>query len=403
MEIKGIDGAQRTAVQRFDRVAQICRGMACKLYHTGQTTVFDSDVRYPRSKRPFVLALEVSESLGLTLSLSVLRYTNGLPVSAVIGRWDFRQPISVNGSGPQLCLKKPKHQMTAARGCELLRALTNWAYNQTETDEVNWPKFLVPFQCGEERYDAGKLKAYVDADLIAPGLESLQTEALKADMTEVSGSMVYVNVAVALDEDIQQAAVTNRLIENYRPVLGFADRNPLSFVKTIQIRRPNPAFSILRRRGVKVVDDTLANCGNVVNEMIAEMRLAFPDAVLEDNDIYDALVKTRKPVLVNVPVATVIKKAPEYMELAKVANLLRYNASKRAQKEATDGELLAAAMNPDSPLLLSRISAIQIAPARQFQELPNWLRGSILASADWTPKHRMIGVTDEARVAVETA
>lgn len=398
MEIKGIAMTQRRAVQRFDRVAQVCRNMACKLYHTGQTTVFNNDVRYPKSKRPFVLALEVSSSLGLTLSLSVLRYKQALPVFDVIGRWDFRQPIALNGSGAQLCLKKPKHQMTAARGCELLQALTDWAHNPVEPDEVKWPKFLVPFQRGTERYDADKLKAYVDADLIATGLESLQTEALKADMTEVSGPMVYVNAAVAQDSDIQQAVETNKLVENYRPILGFADRNPLAFVKTIRIRRPNPAFSILRRRGVKVVDDTLANCGDVVNEMIAEMRLSFPDASLEDNDIYDALVHPKKPVFVNVAVPTAIKEAPKY-----VANVLRYSASKRAQKEAMDGELLTAAMNPDSPLLLSRVSAVQIASSSQLQELPNWLRGSILASVDWTPKNKTIGVREEATVAAEAA
>lgn len=399
MEIKGIVAAQRKVVQRFDRVAQTCHGMSCKLYYIEQTTVFDSAIRYPKSKRPFVLALEVSQSLGLTLSLSSLRYTEqSLPFFDVMGCWDFRQPIAKNASGPQLCLKKPKHHMLVSRGVEMLYALINWAHNPIDTDTVNWPKFLVPFQRGEERYDDAKLKAYVAADLLAAGLESLQTDALKADMTESSGPMMYVNAAVAPDADIQQAAATNRLVENYQPVLGFSDRNPLAFVQTIRLRRQNPALSILHRRGVKVVDDTLANCGDVVNEMIAEMRLAMPDAVMHDNDIYDALANPNKPVFVNVDVATAIKEAPKH-----TANVLRYSASKRAQKEATDGELLTAAMNPNSPLLLSRVSAIQIAPSGQLKELPNWLRGSILASTDWTPKHKFRGVTDEAKMAAEAA
>jgi hypothetical protein len=71
------------------------------------------------------------------------------------------------------------------------------------------------------------------------------------------------------------------------------------------------------------------------------------------------------------------------------AEQLRGVASARAQREATDQELLAAALSPGQPVLLNRLSRTQVNTTDAWQEsMPEWYAGDFLSPVNWVPAHR---------------
>jgi hypothetical protein len=56
--------------------------------------------------------------------------------------------------------------------------------------------------------------------------------------------------------------------------------------------------------------------------------------------------------------------------------------------EATDQELIVAALNPEKPLVLKRLSAVQLCDIADWQDMPAPYAGALLAPLDWTPSSK---------------
>ena len=106
---------------------------------------------------------------------------------------------------------------------------------------------------------------------------------------------------------------------------------------------------------------------------------------LPEATIYESLLEPNKPV----PVTMSLEQALAEGHGHAVANALRAHGNKRVQKEATEGELIAAARDLTQPLVLNRLSTVQLNTVSAWQELPPPYAGSILAPIDWVPRHAM--------------
>jgi hypothetical protein len=162
----------------------------------------------------------------------------------------------------------------------------------------------------------------------------------------------------------------------------------LSLADAVEIDVPNPAAKILARRGI---DDVENVAQWVLDELTTEFRAELPEHELPEESVFEALLNTDDPVSVSVDIKTAMLHHP-----VKAAAELRRLASGRAQREATDQELLAAAMSPGQPVILNRLSKIQVNTTDAWQEsMPAWYAGDFLAPVNWQPAHRAAEQVEE--------
>jgi hypothetical protein len=141
---------------------------------------------------------------GLFLSLTVSRPQNGRMIySNVLGRWDFSIPLRRS----PLRLKNPQHRAAIFWGLNLAEKLLAAARDKAAGDPITafplvWPRLLVSFKTGEERFDADKYASN-------PGAFVDRTP----DTTRVDASVVPARFVAAAIND-------NTILEDYRHVVG---------------------------------------------------------------------------------------------------------------------------------------------------------------------------------------
>lgn len=378
-------------VLAFDRVSHLLNGMAAVSWLPGIASTFDRKHRLPSDRtRPVCLVLEASED-SLTLSAAIAWPRRGKLHFNIYGRWDFRAPISENGRHEQLNLNKVKHRLNASRGIDMLRAMLNYGFDNVRGTAVDlpdprWPRAYVVFPHGREIVDGRKLDILA-AQHAPEALVGMYKDQLRHELVDFSGELVAVDVKLVPDDEIARAIRQNRLVEDFSPVLGVRERNPAKDIKTIEIRLANnPAGKVLARHGIENVDTVSADVlDQLVTEFTAEVNSVFQQPVtLTESAIYDALLEPTKPV----PVTMSLEQALAEGQGHAVANAMRNNAAnKRIRKEATESELIAAARDTAQPLVLNRLSTVQLNTVSAWQELPPQYSGSILAPIDWVPRH----------------
>jgi hypothetical protein len=115
----------------------------------------------------------------------------------------------------------------------------------------------------------------------------------------------------------------------------------------------------------------------VVDDIAMEIRMTMPEMTLSEEEVAEAILAPDEPMRVSVDVKTALETMPEA-----AAESLRFQASKRAQKEATDQELFTALANPSKPLVLNRLSAVQVNDIATWQNPPRPYAGDLLAPID---------------------
>lgn len=165
--------------------------------------------------------------------------------------------------------------------------------------------------------------------------------------------------------------------EDYTSVLGFETENPAADIKTVNIRLPNPAAKILARRGVEY---PLGVGPAELEDMVGEFRSEAPDFEIEWSTAVEALLFGRQYFDVSLPLAESTLYAPEAAVLA-----MRTQLPKKYQWEASFNDLLVAAKNPQNPLRISRLSALQLFPVETAQDLPEDYAGTVLTPNTWAP------------------
>lgn len=379
-------------VLAFDRVSHLLNGMAAVSWLPGIQSTFDRKHRLPSDRtRPVCLVLEAAQE-NLTLSAAIAWPRNGKLHFNIYGRWDFRAPISEDGRDAQLNINKVKHRLNASRGVDMLRAMLNYGFDSlrgsaVDLPEPRWPRAYVVFPHGREVIDGRKLD-FLAGQQAPEALADMYKEQLRHELVDFSGELVQVDVKIVPDVEIARAIRQNRLVEDFSPVLGVRERNPAKDIKTIEIRLVNnPAGKILARHGIENPETVSSDVFDQLSaEFTAEVNSVFQQPVtLTESVICEALLEPTKPV----PVTMSLEQAIAEGQGHAVANAMRQVSNKRINKEATESELLAAARDITQPLVLNRLSTVQVNTVSAWQELPPQYSGSILAPIDWVPRHAL--------------
>ena len=381
-------------LRNFNRVADICVGLVGSEWLPGEMRTFNDRTRKLRdAKRPLALNLEVTQNAGLTLSWATSHAQNGRLVFQTRGKIDFHAPIVSGGRGSQLNLDRPKHRLNCKLACDILRKISDVGYavlrNESPRLETpRWPKLYMLFQPGREIVDHDKLTALAMAAAPAELVEQYRNM-LYQDLVQIDGKMIRIAASILPDSVLADGISNNLVVEDYSPVLGAVDRPlELSLADDVEIDVPNPAAKILARRGI---DDVENVAQWVLDELTTEFRAELPEYSLSEESVCGALLDTDAPVTVAVDIKTALLHHP-----AKAAVELRRLASGRAQREATDQELLAAALSPGQPVVLNRLSKIQVNTTDAWQDsMPSWSAGDFLAPVNWQPAHRSAAQVEE--------
>lgn len=177
-----------------------------------------------------------------------------------------------------------------------------------------------------------------------------------------------------LPEQISWPTVDGKF-EDYTPVLGATDRRV--DVQDVTIQLTNPAAKILARHGIENVEKITQD---LFSELAAEVRATAPDLELSEEAVCEALLNTDAPLLATVDIKTAIATMP-----STAAAAIRRTASRRAAQEATDDELLKAAVTGE-PVRLARLSRNQLNTVDQwYEQQPAAYFGSVLTPVSWTP------------------
>lgn len=377
---------QANIIAAFDRVAARCEEFVAVSWLAGEGKKFDSPVRRFGDKiRPSALVLEVTRHAGLNLSAAMaLSDRAGNVWLETLGKWDFRAPISPKGFGSQLNMTKQKHRLNAKRGCDMLHNICNYGYadkrgETMEFDPCRWPTVYVPVR-DHMRIDEDKLTALAVQNAPSELVETYRRK-LRDSMLREFGNKAYINVAALTEEsakDVTKAIKHDAAIEDFSPVLGDLDRNPFGSVSDMTVSLPNPAGKILARHGLETAEGMPQW---ILDDILRGMYAEVGDIQPTESEMCDALLSPDQPLEVTIDIKTAIEKMP-----SAAATYLRFQAPRRAQREATDEELFTAAMFPAKPLVLSRLSAIQVNRAENWHNTPFPYRGELLAPVEFVPK-----------------
>lgn len=175
--------------------------------------------------------------------------------------------------------------------------------------------------------------------------------------------------------------------EDYSSVLGFDAENPAANIKSVDVRLANPADKILARRGIEY---PLGVGQTELEDMVAEFKAAVPDFDVDWTTAVEAILFRRAYFNVNLPLQEATLYSPE-----SVVGAMRAALPKKYQWEASFNDLLLAAKNPNSPLRISRLSALQLFPVETAQDLPDDYAGTVLTPINWAPSSTRPAVVQE--------
>lgn len=175
--------------------------------------------------------------------------------------------------------------------------------------------------------------------------------------------------------------------EDYSSVLGFDAENPAANIKSVDVRLANPADKILARRGIEY---PLGVGQTELEDMVVEFKAAVPDFDVDWTTAVEAILFRRAYFNVNLPLQEATLYSPE-----SVVGAMRAALPKKYQWEASFNDLLLAAKNPNSPLRISRLSALQLFPVETAQDLPDDYAGTVLTPINWAPSSTRPAVVQE--------
>jgi hypothetical protein len=309
---------QRRLLKRLESTLHYLDGIVAGLWLPGIDATFDNPVKKITGRRPVFLTVEVAgEKLNFTGAISRLR--NDKMVFSPIFAYDVSMPMTSRGGGRVL----PANNLVLARRAnELLSALS--VYGRDVSFGVH---------------------------------TDLQSAIFPEIICDSSGT----------------------IFEDYTPVLGYRVANPAKTVKTVTLRRLNPAAKILARHGL----ETAEGCGpQMLEQLVTEFRAEFSNFSLDVQDIYPAL---SSPETQFFTITVSFDEAVAFEPQAAV-NALRDALPSKYVLDPGYNDLLLAAKHPEKDLRISRFSALQVFPVETVQTLPESYAGTVLAPVNWAPK-----------------
>lgn len=170
--------------------------------------------------------------------------------------------------------------------------------------------------------------------------------------------------------------------EDYSAVLGLELENPAKTLATVTARKPNPAAKILARHGIEFP----MSVGTAeLDSLVAEFRAEFGGVEIDWSCAVDALLFQRDYCTFTLPLDEAVVTAPEA-----VAAAMRSALPPKYQWEASLNDLLTAAKNPQQPLRISRLSAVQLFPIESAQDMPDDYAGTVVLPVDLSPPAEVV-------------
>ena len=362
-------------LRQFHSVAGALRGVTSLLWLPGPGQQFEGPRRIIGT-RPLAVALEVADNGGLTLSGAVSRVRKGQLAYRTMFRYEFTMPMVTKKAGAALSMR---NEVLARRALGLLTALVDFGERRqyqpksARVREPMHPRLLVPFNTGEERFDEAKLSELAQ-ESAPPELWEMYRSKLRdelADSTTLPGTTL-VDARVVEDAVVAQAITRELAYEDYAPVLGIPQRNPVEELHVMA----NPAAALLSRHGVDTIEGTGMD-QVTLDKVMADFRLTVPlGERLTDDEVSDALVSPNRPVR--------CARGVEGLPAKRVIAAMRRVAGRsRAAVEGTDDDFLRAANNPREPLFLSRLSKTQIVATEALHDLPAPYCGHFIPAPSW--------------------
>lgn len=343
--------------------------------------------------RPFFVTLSVGrEESRFTLRLSgatsfydeksqKIRYVKTLIGQAPCEYDYLRQP---ERGAPAPVLDGAANHVLFTAANNLLQELVNTA--DRPVTELALPKLVCLVEGRHIPIDHKKLDKL--AAKMPESLREQYKQSLAKEAEIVSLGTRFGHAAVMPDAAIQRAFREKRAYEDYRDLLGAETANPARKI----LMAANPASSVLAQNGLepgwdaaaheKVIaggdpdmqSKLLAEHENLYEKLLAEMRgmLPLPELV-SDSDLLDALAEPHKPLRMSRALTDLIEQDPGAVVRAMRSTMPRGAA---LREHVRDDELLSAARNPYSPMLVGAYSKIQIVNTEDFDSLPDYATGS---------------------------
>lgn len=364
--------AQARLLEAFSGVSRALRGITALLWLPGIGQKFDGP-RAIRGTRPLAVTLEVTDSGGLSLAGSIAFPRETRMQYATVFRYEFTQPMAPRAVGEALSSKK---EVLARRALELLKALVRFgerrAYQPRSAPPAapQWPRLLVPFNPGEVVFDEAKLSEL--ACEMSPELWETYRAALAQELCDSATlpGTTLVDARIVDDAIVAQAVERKLAYEDHSPALGVWQWNPARRLQEMA----NPAHFVLKKHGVT---DVGVMSQETLDAVVEHFRRSVPlGERLSEEEIFDALCNPRK--------AVKCARGVDGIAPGRIITAMRRLANKHRSGElATTDDLLAAARNPDGPLVLSRMSKIQVVSTDALQDLPSPYCGHFLPAVDW--------------------
>lgn len=319
--VKAVMAQQRRLLKKFEVVSHYLGGICAGMYLPGIDCTFDNPVRALPGRRPLLVTLEVDDNGSLSFSGAISRPRNGRLHYSVIFNYDLTLPYTPKGLGHSL---PANNVVLARRANELLARLV--AYGRACAADEQQP------------------------------LDALQ-----------------------FPTPLHNSAGTIHL-EDYTPVLGLSVDNPAAAMRDALVKAKfrNPAAKILARRGLDNADTVSQD---VLDELMAEFRAEFPGLELSDYAVCDALAShdghVSPLVYLDLSLDAAVGAAPDAVVAA-----MRTTLPPKYQWAASYRDLLDAARNPQQPLVLRRLSAVQLFDAGSAVDLPDDYAGDVLCRRD---------------------
>jgi hypothetical protein len=379
----GLVARQIKLLKSFASVSPALEGVAAFMWLPGYEQRFDGP-RSIKGTRPLAVSLEVGTRGALTLAVAKSRPDNKKMRYECIMKKDFTQPMTKEGRGPCLSFM---NDVMARRANGLLTSLVRFGERMGDPMQraatlasPRHPRFLVPLAAAEKQIDQDKLSAL--AVKVRGGLDSVEeakSRLLEDMVTRLSQHLSLVDSRIATDAATAAAIDQEIGYEDFTPVLGLPCTNPAPRL----FEMANPAADLLVEHGVT---DVGAVTEEQLERIVAQFRWLVPlGQRLSLDEIYDALCNPQAPV----SCAAGFDGIPD----EQVVRAMRGAAgNSRAAYAASAADLLAAASDPNAPLILGQLSRTQIVAAGDLVALPAPYAGHFLPDLDWQPPRRRAAI-----------
>lgn len=330
-----------------------------------------------REETRYTLKLHSSISL-YDETVQKLRYVNGNGKKE--SQFDYLRQPAVGARAP--VLDGAAHHVLFTAANNLLQELVNTA--DREVEELVLPRLVCLVEGKHLPIDPQKLDRL--SEKMPAAVRELYKQRRAEEAEILSLGTRFCDAEVMTDAAVKKAFREKRAYEDFSDLLGAETANPARKI----LMAANPAGHVLSKNGLEpgwdeaahqaldcdadAYNERLAAHQGLYEKLLAEMRAMLPlPELVSDSDLLDALAEPNKPIRLSRTLADLCEREPGAVIRA-MRNTMPFGAALR--EHVRDDELLSAARNPYSPMIVGAYSKIQVVKTEDFNSLPDYATGS---------------------------